>query len=132
MTVPLPANCPPDGHQETDGTYFRLCEPRHDVGAVAEKGSWRKPYKLKGPHFGRTDMCEAHAFSIFQDLEVLRTARELNPWAARKAIAQIDLAPGMGRILETPSEVAEGHWDWWPAPIDLVPTAIVVEAAIAA
>lgn len=132
MTVALPANCPPDGHADSDGTFYRLCEPRHDVGEPTAKGSWRKPYKMKGPHFGRTDECGAHAYSLFQDLEVLRAARDLNPWAASKAIAEVELTPGMGRILETPSEVAEGHWDWWPTPIDLVPAAVVIEPAIAA
>ncbi len=74
MTEALPPDCPPDGHQDSEGTYYRLCESRHSVGEVPAKGSWRKPYKVKGPHYGRTDLCEAHAFSIFRDLNVLVAA----------------------------------------------------------
>ena len=128
--VDLPADCPPLGHKAADGTFYRLAEKELQPGDKAGKGSWRKPYKVRGPSLGKTDVCGAHALSLFKDLEVLREARALSPWAAGKSIAQTVLTPTMGRVLETPSPFAESHHDWWPNPDDFVPDADVIEAQL--
>lgn len=99
-----------------DGTYYRLGDSKHSPGDATCKGCWRKPYKVAGPHFGQTDNCHAHAISLFEDLGALRAARELVPWAAKKSVARITLAPADGRTLKTTSELAEGHHDWWTTP----------------
>lgn len=127
---PMPEGCPPEGHEPAKGTFFRLVAKTFQPGDVTDKGCWRKPYKVKGPMFGKIDDCLAHGISLFEDLEVLRAARELNPWAAGKAIAEIALEPDMGRTLETTSDVADGHHDWWTTPYDLHPAVPVIEGCL--
>jgi hypothetical protein len=80
--------------------------------------------------FGKVEECPAHGISLFEDLDILRAARELNPWAAGKAIAEIRLLPSMGHTQETPSEIADGHHDWWTTPYDLRPTVPVIEGCL--
>lgn len=129
-TASFPEGCPPDGHQPAEGTYYRLADARHAIGDLTCKGCWRKPYKVRGPMFGRVDDCHAHAISVFEDLAILRAARELSPWAAKKTIAEIKLMPEMGRTLETESKVAEGHHDWWTTPYELHPSVEVIEGGL--
>lgn len=131
-SAPLPEGCPPAGHQPAQGTFYRLVDKTLQPGDLTGKGCWRKPYKVKGPKFGKVEECLAHGISLFEDLEVLRVARALNPWAARKAIAEITLEPDMGQTLETSSPIADCHVDWWTTPYDLYPSVPVIEGPLQA
>lgn len=115
---------------DANGTYFRRADPKHQVGESTDAGSWRKPWKVKGPHFGAKGLCGAHGISLFADLAVLKSAREASAWARSKSIAEVDLEPSMGKTLETPSEVAREHHDWWTTPYKMHPAATVIEAKL--
>ena len=128
-TVVLPAGCPPDGHIEPQGTFYRLAAPRHQPGDPTEDDSWVPPLHTRTSElYESKDACEAFAFSLFDNLQVLLDARDHTPWARRKSIARVDLAPGMGGLVPSESDVGQGHYDWWPEPPDFVPVAETVEA----
>ncbi|WP_152650568.1 hypothetical protein [Demequina aurantiaca] len=124
-----PSGCPPEGAVPESGSFYRLSAPRHSPGDSTTEDSWVLPLNTrKGPHYGNSSRCGAHAFSLFRDLESLRQARELNAWAARKSIAMVDLDEDHGLVLDTPSEVGDSHCDWWPEPPSRVPDATIVES----
>lgn len=112
----MPGACPPAESGPVEGTFYRLAEPHLSIGSTTAKGSWRKPHKVKGPHFQRVDLCAAHAFSIFKSLEAIQEARKISPWAAKKSLASVDISSDMGNVVETPSDVADTHYDWWSSP----------------
>lgn len=72
--------------------------------------------------------CDGYAHSVFSSLEPLVAARKVLAWAKKKSISKLELVPGMGRTHESPSDVGPGHYDWYPDPLDRIPTAVVVEA----
>jgi hypothetical protein len=119
----LPDGCPPAGHQASEGTFYRLAEPRHQPGDKTGLESWVLP--VNNPKskacFGQKACCSCFGFSLFGSVEVLHDARKILRWARKKSIARVDLLPSMGRILETHSDVGPTHFDWWPSPSDLVP-----------
>ena len=123
----MPEACPPPSSAPTEGVFYRLTEPQLSPGNIPLKGSWRKPYKSRGEYYGRTDVCEAHAFSVFGSLEAIQEARKINPWAAKKSLAKVEILPTMGNVLETASDLADSHHDWWSSPYNLVPESVVIE-----
>lgn len=96
------------------------------MGDTLEAGSWRKPYKTRGPSQDRHEVCSAHALSLFDNVDRLTEVRKLNPWARTKSVALVELGPGCGKLLETPSDLADGHHDYWPNPLDYYPAGVVV------
>lgn len=127
--ISLPPDCPPAGHLPADGRFYRLANPKHEVGDATIHQDWRLPLDTpKGQGYQRYDLCEAYAISLFGDLDTLVSAREAVPFARRKSIAQIDLEHSMGRILETES-FAPTHHDWWPTE-GLNPTGVVIQKAL--
>lgn len=128
-SLELPEGCPPEGHQPANGRFFRLTNPKHAVGDTTTDRDWRLPlHTPKGQGYQRYDLCAAYAISLFRDLEVLLRAREAVAFARKKSIAEIELAPDMGRTLETES-FAETHHDWWPND-GVTPSGTVVESAV--
>lgn len=127
----LPPGCPPDGHEPAQGAFFRLTRATLDVGDEPVE-DWRLPLDTKSSEaYQQVDNCLAYAYSLFKDLADLLKARESVPWARKKTIAQVDLEPDMGRVLQTESDLGPSHHDWWPSRNDLVPPATVIEGRIA-
>lgn len=132
---PLPAQCPPAAATPTDGTYFRLVRKELTLGAVTNKGDWRKPYKANvGECSGQVDRCECHALSVYADVADAVRALALIPPYKPKAIAEVRITDGMGVLQRTPSDAPSGpvhdsHHEWWPTPPDLVPNATIVRVA---
>lgn len=124
----MPEACPPPDSEPGQGVFYRLGEKHLKVGDVPGKGTWRKPYKAKGPNYGRSDVCEAHAFSIFESLNSIQGAREISPWAAGKSLARVEVSPEMGNLLETQS-IADSHYEWWSNPYNLIPESVVIDEA---
>lgn len=127
----LPAGCPPDGNTAPNGTFYRLTRRGLQVGETPSDDEWHLPVDKRGPAYKQYDQCDAYAHSIFRDVDVLLRARVWVPWTRKKSIARLALAPEMGRILETPSELGPTHHDWWPSSHDLVPAAVVIEGSVA-
>lgn len=124
----LPAACPPGDSAPASEIFYRLVEPKYVPGDRAERGSWRKPHKLSGPWKGRTEVCEAHALSIYASLDETQTFRDFSPWAASKSVAQVILSEKDGRVLCTPQEMVASHHDWWTDPYDYVPDNVVIDS----
>lgn len=127
----LPEGCPPEGHVAPDGTFYRLTRGNLLVGEAPSDDEWRLPVDKPGPAYRQYDECDAYAHSVFGDVDVLLRARVSVPWTRKKSIARLALAPEMGRILETPSELGPTHHDWWPSSDGLAPQAVVVEGSAA-
>ena len=125
-TSELPANCPPDGHVDPSGVYFRYTNASLGIGDSPSEDDWLLPVDKPGPHYKHFDDCDAYAISLFRDVRVLLRARGVMPFARKKTIAQLELSPGMGPVRETPSSVGPTHHDWWPA-MEAPPQAVVVE-----
>lgn len=125
----LPDHCPPSGHVDGEGDFYRLTNAGLAVGDCPPAADWTLPIdKRASEAYQRTDRCDAYAHSIFTDIEVLRNARRALGWARRKTISRVTLSPGTGRLIESPSDLGDGHRDWWPDPLDYIPPCVVVEA----
>ncbi|MBD8057524.1 hypothetical protein IC607_00885 [Cellulomonas sp. JH27-2] len=130
MTAPFPPGCPPEEAIEVDRSFYRLAEKRLAVGAATGPNSWLRPYETPGsPLLGRSDLPEAHGLSVIGDMAELTRARDMSPWMAKKSVAEVRVTPQSGRVQHTPSRAWRSHHDWWTDPHDLVPLALVVEAA---
>lgn len=126
-TSGLPSHCPPEGHVQASGTFFRLTSPSLKLGTVPPQNCWILPLNNKTSEvYQKVGACEAYSHSIFDSLDTLIEARKFVRWAEKKSISQIDLVPPNGRMLNTISAVGDGHYDWWPDPMNFTPSAIVV------
>ncbi len=124
----LPGHCPPEGHFEALGTFYRFSAPSLTVGAVVPESHWCLPIHVKKSEgYQQWSRCDAYAYSIFDSVDPLLEARRFLAWAKAKSICQINLVSAMGRLLETPSVVGPGHHDWYPQPLGLAPNAVVIE-----
>lgn len=127
----LPAGCPPEGNSPAEGVYYRLTAGDLQKGEQPPNSDWVLPVnKKKGDCAGRVDKCSCYAHSVFTSIDVLRRAREFSPWVRKKSIARVELSPSDGVVLETPSEIGEGHHDWWPSYDGSPISAVVVEAKL--
>jgi len=125
----LPAHCPPSGHVEAEGTFYRFSASSLAVGDRVPVGQWGLPVNNRmSEAFEQWNDCDGYAHSVFASLEPLVSARKVLHWAKKRSICKLELVPGMGRVHESPSDVGPEHYDWYPDPLDRVPTAVVVEA----
>lgn len=125
----LPASCPPSHAEPRSGFFYRLVGATLNVGDVPAGDEWLLPYaKRKGDCVGRTDLCDCHSHSVFSEIEDLRAARRLVPWAAKKGIAQVLLSTDDGVLAASASELGDSHHDWWPTQPEVLPASTVVEA----
>jgi hypothetical protein len=93
--------------------------------------SWQRPYERKnGDYWGRDELCEAHALSVFANKDDLDRARGFTPWMRQKSVAQIAITESDGSLKNTPTPEGDSHHDWWTSPYDYIPQAVVVEARI--
>lgn len=126
----LPEGCPPDGSVAADGEFYRLTRRGLEVGATPPVQDWTLPLNNKSSEgFRKFDECDAYSHSVFMDLRDLLNARLSVAWTRKKSIARLALAPAMGRVHQTPSDLGASHHDWWPSTDNLVPTAVVVEGS---
>lgn len=96
------------------------------------RADWTLPKdKPKGEFSGKPDVCVAWAYSLFLELETLLGARSTEPWVRKKSIAKVELSQVHGYVLESPSTLGPGHFDWWPADYKADPGGTVVEEASA-
>lgn len=110
-----------------DGTFYVYSEANLHRGQLTGPMTWQRPYeKSKGELYNRRDLCDAHALSVFADLEDVNEARRLTPWIRRKSVAAVTVAASDGRLKNTPTDGGRSHHDWWTNPVDLIPSATVI------
>jgi hypothetical protein len=111
----LPKDCPPGDAGAPSGVFFLYARPIHNPGDPLGDDDWVLPWqKPKGAGKGRTDVCQAWAYSLFDDLARMHEMRENEPWTRNKSIAQVELSEADGSILATGSRMGPGHHSWWP------------------
>lgn len=125
---PFPPGCPPDDAQPLPGVFYRLANKDLAVGDPTEESSWLRPYQTHGPHYKQFDATGAHGLSVFADLDDVTRARRLNPWMARKSLAEVTVAEADGSMRLSPTEFSTSHHDWWTEPVELLPEAVVIES----
>lgn len=114
-TENLPEGCPPAEAGAPSGTFFLLARPIHKSGDPLGDGDWVLPWqRQKGGARGRTELCQAWAYSMFDDVAPLHEMREIQAWARNKSIAQVELSESDGSLLATPSSIGHGHHSFWP------------------
>lgn len=111
----LPKDCPPADAGVPSGVFFLYARPIHKPGDPLGDADWVLPWqRRKGDAVGRTDLCQAWAYSLFDDLARMHQMRENEPWTRYKSIAQVQLSEADGSILATSSRMGPGHHSWWP------------------
>ncbi|MCL2515132.1 MAG: hypothetical protein FWD85_01455 [Microbacteriaceae bacterium] len=132
MILPFPDGCPPGDAESMDGTFYVYAERDLKIDAVPGRMTWQRPYeKRRGEFFGRTDLIEAHALSVFSDIADVRSAREFTPWLRKKSVAEVTITSSDGWLKNSPTSEGKSHHNWWTNPYDLVPaSALVIEEAM--
>jgi hypothetical protein len=131
MIQPFPPACPPGDAVPTAGTFYSLAERNLSPGETTGRMSWQRPYERKnGAFWGRVDLIDAHALSVFLDKSDLDRARGFTPWMRGKSVAEVTITSADGHLKNTPTPEGQSHHDWWTNPHDLVPQATVIEARI--
>lgn len=129
--VARPLHCPPANASARTGTFYRLAAKTLPSGSATTAADWSLPFaNRKGECAGRSDVCECHAFSVFEELDDAVRATELIPPFKGKSIASVAVIPAMGVLMKTPvgaggGQVLDSHHDWWPTPSTLIPVATV-------
>lgn len=92
---------------------------------------WQYPWqKHKSDVKGRWDLCDAWAFSLWDDAGTLRALRASQPWTRTRSIAEVELSEADGLIMASASSMgAAGHNDWWPSSDDADHGGNVIEEA---
>ena len=87
MSPELPPNCPPEGHDEPDGEYYRYAPGHLGVGDDLPDEDWVLPVNKRGPHFGHTDDCAAHALRLAEPGLSTEPSRPANATSSRTAFS---------------------------------------------
>ena len=115
LTPRLPDECPPSAARPSGGVFYLYARPSLKLGERLAPTDWVYPWKKHRSEVkGRTDMCEAWAFSLWSSADTLREIREREPWTRAKSIAQLELSAQDGVIMASRSPMGDGHHDWWP------------------
>lgn len=111
------------------GDFFLLGEKNLQPGDQAGRMTFQRPYEKKlGDYFGRTDLVDAHALSVFAERSDLDEARKITSWMRQKSVVRVTVTVDDGHLKNTPTDAGESHHDWWTNPHDLVPVGVAVEA----
>lgn len=122
-----PPECPPSDAQPVNRTFLRFVSGELDVGSSPGSDDWLAPCdNPKSPYFGRLEDCACHAHSLLADPADVQIARQFVPAFRKKRVAEVAVRPDMGVVQHSPSRVGQSHHSWWPAPVDLVPVAVVL------
>lgn len=131
LTPGLPDECPPSGAHPSSGAFYLYARPSLKVGDRLAPGDWVYPWKKpKSEVKGRTELCEAWAFSVWDSADTLRKIRDREPWTRAKSIAELQLSEADGVMVASRSPMGEGHNDWWPPAGESDHGGIVIEEAV--
>nr|AXV46660.1 hypothetical protein pA58H3_p45 [Arthrobacter sp.] len=122
---PLPHQSP--NAVPAEGTVYRLTTGKLKLNATASDNDWILPIsKSSGectlPEANKRRECYGH--SVFTELQELLNAQKSIPWARKKSISSVSLTCGW--VESTPSSMGASHHDWWPEPLNHIPTATCV------
>jgi hypothetical protein len=130
MTEPFPEGCPPPAASPIPGTFYRLADKKHGVGAATGPSSWLRPYETHGsPYYKQVEDPEAHGLSLYAQLDELERARDIATWLGKKSVAEVTIGHDDGDLRHSPIDGGASHFDWWTSPYDLQPSAVVVAAS---
>jgi hypothetical protein len=104
----LPKECPPANAVEPNGVYYRFVssETITDDDFISLK--MLKPDKNHWPK-----ECQARALSLTKDIASSVEMIKKLPQFKTKRLAQVQLGPDDGLILNTPSSNNKNHISWW-------------------
>lgn len=124
----LPSHCPPAEAVTAGGMYYRLATRDSVPGEAPKAATWTLPINTKKSSGNDPNACDSYSLSIYEDAEILLAAARLTAWARSKPICELTIPDGCGRLIDSIGDLCEGHYDWWPQPLDFIPEAKVMVA----